>query len=1230
MSQNTTTAAILESLTDRAKFEQIATSVLRKAEPRYVGIIQTGLNAHGETIVAPVDGLHLIPHSSPPHYVLVQHTTTDRNRLRGKWLTNEDADLPKAIVEAQKVRQNQPTAVFTVVLTTNQRVDPQLALDVYQRGVDQYVVVDIWEQHRLADYLDSTADGHWLRREFLGIEAERLSAELLQQLGHRSLELYRKEVLLWDQGPPVHRKIVDSILANVVSGGPGLCLVSGRSGYGKSVATALALDQWLRRGSIGLWLPARYFRDEASLESALDAWLRSLYPSLLPGAGQLAIELANGAERLLICIDDLNRLPESTRLLNRLASIVAPSSNAEKTESIDRASAVSDLICLAIPVWPEFLSLIHTKRPERSWVQIVAVGEMLPDECSKMIRRKASRLSPTEAREYATRLDHDPFLVGLFTQLIDEQMEFPQLAAVADDVIGRFIDEQIQSICSPATVDLLPRELLNIIARVAHEMIIRKNLRPSWQELANWFGDGSSELHGMRLLVRQTQVCRLDVEDRLDFRHDRLQERFLVDAMANLLQSPKSLDEVLCDPYYSSVVGKALTQAEVTAERLAWLREQSPWVMFEAIRHIAQPSNPHQNCIFDAAEYWAANESNTALDSVLTAISRTLMETDSTRVLQIINILKPSYLLTAAGLRNGSIENGLRFIQDGMGGDFEPAFGNTLWDKIVEHAVHHHREEIARQLRDQFIDRELSAANSNSYLALLGHFRLAGFDDIIMAIWQPHEDQVLEYAIWAAARCPLLDASLVLAPLIKRLIAVRKNDTKSPPDHEYATLFLGWGFRRGITPDALNHLIAEGKQDPKACADISLMVEGIDHPDAAEFLVRNLASGGGSSLWSNLTGFGDGEPHVLMRSPQTCHHIRNISEDPNESKEVRVKAFCLWLQMTGCRNVVALSAIEATSPLFRHAVQHRIKIGDRSVVPELLQLLKSKDMQGWWWVMTHRVWCNELEAYASETLDGLQDQIPEDYSGGSSNHLFVIATLLVKIPVFDGENLLKRHWGHLKFSPRMIHVALRIGSATCLLLANDALSQCPNAVDVFKLAFSTVWSARNPTNPLTLSHLKNLESYLDRMNEDDILFLAWTTEREVGSHDDIAQWIRQHLVLRLPMEDRIRVQVADEMFVESLNRSFDEIRFEPYLGFLFEEQGGQRIIFPERQLRLVDQWLSAHSTVRGLQVAAECLRYIGTRQDLDILQRYDIEGDTAAVERIKADAKFSVCKRSLR
>src|SRR5436190_1635033 len=118
-----TTAARLEAMTDRSKFEVLATSILRKANPFYEPIIHTGVNAEGETIVSPLDGIHLIPGSQPPHYVLVQHTTYDRARLRGKWLTGTDADLKKGITEANTIRAQIANARFTVILSTNQRLD---------------------------------------------------------------------------------------------------------------------------------------------------------------------------------------------------------------------------------------------------------------------------------------------------------------------------------------------------------------------------------------------------------------------------------------------------------------------------------------------------------------------------------------------------------------------------------------------------------------------------------------------------------------------------------------------------------------------------------------------------------------------------------------------------------------------------------------------------------------------------------------------------------------------------------------------------------------------------------------------------------------------------------------------------------------------------------------------------------------------------------------------------
>ncbi len=958
-----TTTAVLESLNDRSLFERLATNVLRMAEAKYSAIIQTGVNAQGETIAAPVDGLLLIPYSNPPHYVFVQHTTTDRNRLRRKWLSDKDADLVKAAREAKKIRQKQPHAIFTVVLTCNQRVDIELAIDVYQRAETEGMTADIWEQTRLAAFLDSTSDGHWLRKFYLRIEAEQLSVPLLHQLGRQSLERYKQNILLPDHDTLVQRGLSENIINSVLIGGVGLCLVAGASGYGKSVATLQALERCLSSGSLGLWIPVDIFQAEASIESVLEVWLRSLLPSLQVGAGRAAIGLAERAGQILLFVDDVNQTPEAARLLRYAVSLAAPSShNLGRALGTGSSPPPSPFLRFVIPVWPENLSLLPSRTLEKPWVRTVSVGELLPNECSELIRSKVPRLSELEARDCAKRLNHDPFLVGLFMLLANERMDAQELGTVTDDAIGESLDHWIRKLCSVASVNLLQQEFLDALVRVAREMILRRILRPSLQEMEGWFGDQSKEMRALRQLIKQFAICRLDHENRLCFRHDRLRERFMVQAMSDLLRLPEPPDDIVNDPYYSSIIGKALIKYDFPAERIAQIRCSSPWTIFEAIRQFAGRWGSHQQHLLQEARIWAAEESKSATESVCWAISWSLTETDSREVLSIIDLMKPNPLLMVAGLRNGSAQHGMRFLRPRTDGDFEPGSSDELRDRVIDYANHRHGELIAEQVHERLLEPDISATDARAYLALLGHFRFRGFDQAIHEVWNRHQDEVLAYVIWAAARCPLLDVGILLGPLLGRIANLPLSDDEAgvPPGRRWMTLYLGWGFRQGITSESLAFLLAAARSDASLNSDIALMVEGVDDPDALEFLVRYLSSGGDSPLWSRLTGIGDSEPTILLRSHQTNERLCRIWQSTMEQNMARSEAFCIWLQTSGCRDAALLNTIGPGSSFYHYAVQHRIKLGDRSVTPELLDLLQSDDLQGWWWILTHRVWSNEF------------------------------------------------------------------------------------------------------------------------------------------------------------------------------------------------------------------------------------------------------------------------------
>jgi hypothetical protein len=432
-----TTAQELEALTDRAIFERLATSVLRKADTKYAAVVHTGINSSGETIVSALDGLCLIPGSDPPHYVFVQHTTTDRSKLKAKWVDNADSDLVKAVSHAQTVRQTLPNAVFTVVLSTNQRATVEIVEAVTAFAASNNLIVDIWPQDRIADFLDTTRDGQWIRRQYLGIEAQRLSRDLLHHLCEKSLELFRLDCYLQHSGTPVRRAIVDDVLAEMQSDGIA-CLLAGLSGFGKSIILLQVLLEDLEKGNLALWMPARFVVAGRPLEASIGAWLRELHPAVEAEAGEVCLQLSEAAGRIAIGIDDINRLPVPVQSIHSIMSIAVAS---EAGDDDKPASRVNQWVTLIVPIWPEHLQDIPGRILSQKWLRIVNVGKMERSESVSIIQSNTTDITGQEADEVAERLGDDPFAVSAFASILQGDTSHAEIPRICDDAIGYLITQ---------------------------------------------------------------------------------------------------------------------------------------------------------------------------------------------------------------------------------------------------------------------------------------------------------------------------------------------------------------------------------------------------------------------------------------------------------------------------------------------------------------------------------------------------------------------------------------------------------------------------------------------------------------------------------------------------------------------------------------------------------------------------------------------------------------------
>lgn len=966
------TAEELEKITDRAKFELLVTSVLRKDNRDYAAIIHTGINAHGETIRSPLDGFCRVPGSVPPRFILVEHTTTDRDGLEKKWLydhsnaksTNvsesKDGDLLKAGREAQKVRKDFPDAKFTVILTTNQHLPKgvEFLKKVYKKAAELGVDVDIWEQSRLVDFLDSTPEGHWLRKKYLHIEAQMLSESLLGSLCEQSLANYEKQFLTsptsW-----VSREIESQMEKGTHTNTYTIQLLIGESGSGKSAAAYQILKKHLGASGYGLWVSDELLRECTSLETALDRVLRDLYPSLLPDVGRVALRLIPEGSRLLLIVDDVNRANSPTRQVENLINWSKP----KQSQLSDSPSSFSPYLVVC-PVWPQILGSISRDLKETAWVNNVFISSMTSAEGMVAVQTTTSdagmEITNTEAISLATSLGNDPILIGLFASLLSSTQPC-ELDSLTENVVERFIKTTINQVSSsPGT--LLEIEYRDALSSLTTFMLKNRRLFPLWKEIRNWFRESLDELTALRELTGHDKLCRLTTEGKFVFRHDRIQQTLLVESMINLLTDTNLDLDILYEPFYAEIIGRAIARSPQSKEFLRELQNRLPLALVEAIRCFGTPTNDYHQAILQEVKEWV-NSSSVATasipQSILDTVCWSFLETDSPAVLEITNPFPKERPVLLARLRNGCAVSGVRYCIHENRHYFAPFTEDSLRAQALEQVKRYHQEKVLEQLK-QLLVSDATDDERGGTLTLAGFLGFTELEDEIATSWELviQKTRVLPTAIWAAVHCCGATPKKLLDPLMEYWAEL--------PDErdDYGVSFKNWfvdrlrrSLVRGIRDDVIHYLIEQCNVHESLRWHITRLCDLIDTPEAIEFTVRSVAAfergiAGTDkiSTWSlELPDNWDASKGSSRKlSKASIERLKSLWEDPtNDSVEVTF-AFRLWLTGIGAEQISILKAIPPDAPFFKNALQKRMELGDQSVVKEISTLLATEVHWFYW------------------------------------------------------------------------------------------------------------------------------------------------------------------------------------------------------------------------------------------------------------------------------------------
>lgn len=1222
-----------------AAFERIVTAILREVQPEYSSLLHPGVNSEGKTVKAPLDGIGFVAGANPPHMIAVHHTTVKRVDLKKKWLhdpatvkprkggspTMPAGDLIKTaeIVAAERERDSALRA--TLVLTTNREPPEDVVRDAHATGQSRGIDVDIWSVSRLAHFLDNTQKGQWLRRKHLGIEQERLSEELLQELSRKCLKIHlpANDKVAWVSTE------LDALIFAVIQE-QNVAFVVAESGLGKSVACYKRLEQHIEADDFGLVLTHQVVSQSLTVEQAIEMTLRQLHPTLTDGAGLDALSLCSATRPLLLVVEDINKSGQASFLAERIAkwSSFAQVENAADSPARGTNRKSWRLLC---PIWPQVVASLSDANIKLVQSLAVAGASFTVREGGQSVLRRAESkgifLSRLEAEAISEALGNDPLLIALHDLELGRR---PRPEAV----IEQFIDASVKRLAIQRR-EYSAGEYRVTLRLLAGAMLKQRELSPSWQVVLNWFLLETSTSAMLRHLIHQGEAIRLSYstnDEFLIFRHDRVRDALFADFIAVAIRNDNLSNELLTEPYFAEVIGAALVRDDTPLAIVERARVSNPLALFHAVRLFREPTSEVHHAILAAIERLLADEGthqtqNTHLRWEALAV---LSRTESSRVVELVRRFKmQGWTAWEALFRNGEISGGLLLCFS-----VEPGTGAPWRDRQIEHAKvrfgSRYRTAIGQVLRKK----DLEIGFRVGALRLAGYFADPQLAESIEASWNldaEREAHLGDY-LWAAAQCCGSDPERFLGPVCAAWAALptEKDATKFSPRDSLAAHEVKWAFRKDVPLSAIGYFINRAR-----AADlrwpITYMLNGLDHPDALEFVVREVAATDrrleGTGRFSSFSFSArddwtrDEDDGARKMSRESKNRLLALWQNLENDKHIRQQAFRFWGATKSDEDLAILRSVDVLDTVLADSVLwQRLERGDREAIPALLLKLKGdvRDRRYWWHFAQH-VWSDDLTQALDEELTLRSASVERKWNTSFSTDEELYKSIM-NLPTAQAETLLVKHWDHLHFCDEFVQTALFVATPRLLRNVEQVTKICPDPKVMFEHIHMRYGIRRKGCRGVTHpSQLEALTPYLDYLAEFTI-YVFWELCNDRGwfdlrrrLFDDRVERGNSRLYLD---EDRIEASL-DEMLTDPRKRWID-LWIEHYL------KTGAR---PEKVIATVQKWLTGRSSLAALELAATVVIQVGRRTDVRVLD-IPIE-PKSSVDAIVADATFAVRRRRL-
>lgn len=1215
-----TTAEQLQQLTDRAGYERIANGYLRSQFPRIRHLIESGLNEKGESVRSPLDAFC---HASGNHFVLIEHTTDDSS-LEKKWLYDRsietkpgktpDGDLIKAIREANKIKTEIPSASFEIFLTTNQRVAPSLAVTATQLAQSVGIELTIIELSSLSHFLDTNADGQYLRKTHFRIAADLLSVELIQELQKKCMEAYRNEFYI-DSDSTTEIIDVTTFLAKVKNQPLLLSFLQAESGMGKTTLCYQLMQNAIKSGNIALRVTPELILAATSVTDLISKTLLVFDHTLY--LNEKAEELINGLEVIVIA-DDLNTAVNSHQALIKLLNWSRSTKNAGSIR----------IIC---PVWSRVRKQVITNERKTDGVHDVFLPQPSVAFCEAMVdtglSKKEITLSHFDKMDLIERSGKDTLLLGLGIYEVIENNGYR--SGQSKDIVRTFIFHKLA--LTGNKIGLPEVKQLSLMATIGLAMLRNCELSPTYGQLESWLGEQSEAMKLCYALASDKELFYFDDEHRIRFRHDRIRDYILSLGIGETLTDLVENRHILSEPFYSDYLGLALAQrcTSITANRLQEVIDINPLAFFCAVKYSQSQDGGAQSIILESIEKWKTSDEFKSLPNALCyAITVELATTNSPHMNRLsagLTMKNSSGLdrLHVAGFRNGDVLSAIKFLLSYP--DFEPQYGNHLRDSLVDQMKSYHLENATSQLIEYLRPGRLTQQGKKGALLVCGYLQQESLMELISDAWNEQDEMdedMIWFYLWSVISCVGTNTVAILQTFLDRFMTIPdlgKEESGYPKGTKNQLIYTFSKTHWRLSAEQLQIL----KSVVNNYERLVLSVLGqIDHPIAIDLVVRKKAVQLGEMKDNGIKLYHIGDPWNFQMnhkrlSQQSLNSLEAIWNDPSSTKFERIVSFRTFIVNAEDESVIRVGRkIQKDDiDLYSTASFRRSLSGDITTNADYFEGLEKRPDNVRY---LYRIWDAESKAFFRQFLKR------ESIKGHFSEAIYGALGLLRRIPIDEAEELLLENWDALKNIHEAVQTALYLSTNKTRAAAAKVIKESENPAALLshtERVYECLDSEMAPK--VTLHKLQSLEPYIHFLDEFEISSFAH--QAQINGY---LQWAKEKLSPHLSGKYRGMYFPNTEDLINELEEGISKGWHEPAYRWLSYVK--QRNVPEPEIITAIEAFAVTANTRERFLILAKILAENGNRQLLDILDKcplpYDIKKSTNSISEW---VKYNVYRRTL-